>query len=158
MTISVSLILCRSYLHFSFFSLLPLRTYRMAHSFILLLCPIFFILVHAIHKLFTVFPISFPYISPFLTFSLVHKLQHPLFYSLSRQISFSVDQPQSRSLYLALSPSLFFSVPFVSMQPPSVRDGSAGHGELEKRARAAMFTRFGGVSLSDITHSYRYTL
>lgn len=93
MTISVSLTLCRSYLRFSFFSLLPLRTYRMAHSFILLLCPIFFILVHLLATLC---------LSHFVS---THK---PVFYFLSRS------QVTAPSVLLPLSANLFFSRPAVA--------------------------------------------
>lgn len=112
------------------------------------------------------FPTSFSHnrfsFSLSLTFSLVRKLQHPLFYSLSSCVSLSVRLPQPRSLFsflfLSFTWSLYLSsMPFVSMQPPSVRDGSAGHGESEARARPCLLD-FGGVSLSDTTHSYRCTL
>lgn len=88
--------------------------------------------------LVSLFPISFSHnrfsFSLSLTFSLVRKLQHPLFYSLSSCVSLSVKLPQPRSLFsflfLSFTWSLYLSsMPFVSMQPPSVRDGSAGHGE-----------------------------
>lgn len=102
-------------------------------------------------------------ISPSLSYPLPFRTHRPSIFSLSPKLSLSFaacstlcsilseraslfllrwNGAASRpSRFLALSLSLL-SVPFVSMQPPSVRDGSAGHGELERRARTAMFTRF----------------
>ena len=104
-----------------------------------------------------------------LTFSLVHELQHPPLHSLFLDGFFSFTRSAAALIVLSRSPSVSLllaralyhsSVPFVSMQPPSVRDdGSAGHGEPERRARTAMFILgFSGVSLSRTTRSYRCTL
>lgn len=109
----------------------------MVYSFSLPVCS-FHLCPSASCLLVSLFPISFSHnrfsFSLSLTFSLVRKLQHPLFYSLSSCVSLSVRLPQPRSLFsflfLSFTWSLYLSsMPFVSMQPPSVRDGSAGHGE-----------------------------
>lgn len=119
--------------------LFPSRSFRFsaqktAYSFIPRPCPARFD-----PRRFLSFPPSTPSVPP--TFSLVRSLQHPLFHSL-RPASLFSRRPQPRSLLLSRSRRVLSSMPFVSMQPPSVRDDSAGHGEPERRARTAMFTRF----------------
>lgn len=119
-------------------SLYPLNTIQYNGLFFRLPVCSFHLCPSASCLLVSLFPISFSHnrfsFSLSLTFSLVRKLQHPLFYSLSSCVSLSVRLPQPRSLFsflfLSFTWSLYLSsMPFVSMQPPSVRDGSAGHGE-----------------------------
>lgn len=145
----------------SFFSvsLLPFNTFRMAttlSSHLFAASSLSLFPCTCIHSLAGLHSLS-------LTFSLIRKLQHPLFHSLSLSVSISytslsVEPPRrspDHSLLLALSITLL-RPSFPCNLPQCVTSSRATESHRGARARPCLLD-FGGVSLSNGTHSYRCT-